>query len=265
MISPKKLLELASLFNLQPTFRAGIDAVLEGRCGSVVRGQQCARLDLGPFSMLGGDSTAPDARALAAEITFPRIFVASAPWHDLIREAHQDRDIELVQRTQFSPDAIDDIRVEALRKAPADVHISRLDAELLAAALDQLSPDLLIREVFETPEAFVSEGGFGFAATQEGRIVAAATSAIVSRRDIEVQINTAQKHQRRGLATAVGAAIVLESRARSLIPGWDTASPASERLARKLGFRVARYHEWLCLKEGAVSRALGSASDEQLS
>ncbi len=197
--------------------------------------------------MLGGDSTSVDAPSLVAEITFPRIFVDCSAWHALIREQHKKCELELVRRTQFSPDELDDTRLRDIRRVPRRMRIVPLDAALLRAALAQLSTDLLIEAMFQSPETFISAGGFGFAVVEEGRVLAAATSAIASRSHIEIQINTAAEHQRRGLATAVGSAIVLDARARGLEPGWDTASPASEGLARKLGFRAARNYEWLCL------------------
>jgi RimJ/RimL family protein N-acetyltransferase len=236
----------ASLFDTRLTFRAAIAAVLEGRCGSLTAAHDCARLDLGPFSMLGGEPTSVDARALLTGLTFPRIFVDSSAWHALIREHNMNCRFELDGRTQFSPDQLDDERLRNLRSVPREMRLVPLDAALLRAALDHLSTDLLIEAVFADPETFASAGGFGFAVVQEDRVLAAATSAIVSDRHIEIQINTAAEHHRKGLGTAVGAAIALASRARGLEPGWDTGSPASAGLARKLGFRVAGEHEWLC-------------------
>ena len=205
------------------------------------------RLDLEPFSMLGGDPTSVDAPSLVSGITYPRIFVDCSPWHATIREKQEKCEPELVRRTQFSPDQLDDVRLRELRRVSRTIELVPLDAAVLRAALAQLSTDLLIETMFVSPEAFVSAGGFGFAVMRENQVLAAATSVIVSRGHMEIQVNTAEGHQRQGLATAAGAAIALESRARGLAPGWDTASPASEGLARKLGFRVDREYEWLCL------------------
>ncbi|MDH3686530.1 MAG: GNAT family N-acetyltransferase [Myxococcales bacterium] len=243
----KKVVEIASLFDERSTFRAAIDAVLEERCGSIVAGRGCARLDLCPFSILAGDATAPDARSLVADITIPRIFVDGSEWHASIRERHTACALDLVRRTRFSADELDEEHLRALRRVPGEMRILPLDAASLHEAVTQLSSDLLIEAVSRDAEAFVSAGGFGFAVVQGEHFLAAATSAIVSDRHIEIQINTAAEHRRQGLATAVGAAIVLESRIRGLEPGWDTASPASAALARKLGFRAAREYEWLCV------------------
>ncbi len=198
--------------------------------------------------MLAGDPTSVDAPSLVAEITLPRIFVDCSAWHELIRARHEGCEVELVRRTQFSLDELDDEQLRANRQVPRGVRIVPLDAALLQTALAQLSADLLIEAMVQTPEIFISSGGFGFAVVHEDRVLAAATSAIISASHIEIQTNTAREYQRRGLATAVGAAIVLESRVRGLEPGWATASPASEGLARKLGFRPAREYEWLGLE-----------------
>lgn len=86
--------------------------------GSIVAGRACARLDLGPFSMLGGDSTSVDAASLVAEVTVPRIFVDCSSWHALVREHHKSGEFTLVRRTQFSPDELEDKRLQDIRRVP---------------------------------------------------------------------------------------------------------------------------------------------------
>ena len=232
------------------SFRAGIDAVLEGRCGAIVTAPGSKRLDLGPFSMLQGDPASEGAASLVKGVALPRIFVDCPAWHGLIREHNETRNFERVRRIEFSADRLNDERLWEMRHVPDGMQLLALDVSRLRDALDQVSADLLIQAVFPSPEAFDSGGGFGFAVVQHDRVLAAATSAIVSDRHIEIQINTSARHRRGGLATAVGAAIVLESRARGLEPGWDTESAASEGLARKLGYEVAREYEWLVLDAG---------------
>ena len=233
---------VAEIFAEKRVMRAAIDAVLEGRCGDAVIDGPCARLDLGFFAILAGDAAVAAAAPLVGAAPPPRVFIAADEWHDLIRRALPDAEPHVERRTRFSADGLEDTKLAALRGVPRRCRLEPLDADLLARALRDVSPDLLLGAVFGSPEAFAAGGGFGFAAVEQGRVLAAATSAIVAERRIEIQINTAEGRRRRGLATAVGAAIALEARRRGLDPGWDTGSAASHALARKLGYRPEEQH-----------------------
>lgn len=56
--------EIRTLFAGRTAFRALIDTVLESGRGNVVAGEECARLDLGPVSLLAGDPSSPDGERL---------------------------------------------------------------------------------------------------------------------------------------------------------------------------------------------------------
>lgn len=49
-------------------------------------------------------------------------------------------------------------------------------------------------------------------------------------------IDTKPEYRRKGLATAVGAALILECLQAGLYPSWDAASRISVALAEKLGY-----------------------------
>lgn len=96
---------LSSLFQDYRTLRGVIDAVLEGKLGTVtaddVEAPHVARLDLGCYAVLGGD----EAHALAAEL----ISAVRAPrellvpdrqgWRDLLHEIHGERLSDRPMRT----------------------------------------------------------------------------------------------------------------------------------------------------------------------
>lgn len=64
---------------------------------------------------------------------------------------------------------------------------------------------------------------------------------------IEIQINTNKAYRRMGLATAVGATLLVHCLEHGIDPHWDAGTPASERVAEKLGYLPDSTYEWLVL------------------
>ncbi|MDD5864526.1 MAG: GNAT family N-acetyltransferase [Firmicutes bacterium] len=95
--------------------------------------------------------------------------------------------------------------------------------------------------------------GLGVAALRGGEIVAGASSYCTYRGGIEIQIDTREDYRRRGLATACGAALILECERRGLYPSWDAENVASVALAEKLGYLFSHtypiYEISYCLTE----------------
>ena len=73
--------------------------------------------------------------------------------------------------------------------------------------------------------------GLGVAAIHEHGVAAAATTYALCSDKGEVAIATHPDHRGRGLATAVGAAMLLGCRRRGLTPHWNAFNPVSQRLA----------------------------------
>ncbi|CBZ28255.1 hypothetical protein, unknown function [Leishmania mexicana MHOM/GT/2001/U1103] len=80
--------------------------------------------------------------------------------------------------------------------------------------------------------------GIGFVALQRatGDIAADASSFAICDGGVEVEVDTAESHQRRGLALACSARLILECLKRGLYPNWDAHVPHSAHLAEKLGY-----------------------------
>lgn len=78
--------------------------------------------------------------------------------------------------------------------------------------------------------------GIGCVVTDHGIIAAGASSYSRYRTGIEIEIDTKPEYRRKGLATAVGAALILECLRAGLYPSWDAASRISVALAEKLGY-----------------------------
>ena len=97
---------------------------------------------------------------------------------------------------------------------------------------------------FENAQDYLRRG-VGVAALHHGELVGGASSYAVYSCGIEIQIQTREDFQRRGIALACGARLILECLDRGLYPSWDAANLESVSLARKLGYREAgAYVSW---------------------
>lgn len=252
MESPSRA-ELASLFVHHGHLRVVIDAVLQGYCGTAVASAgskaRVAQLTVGVFTFFGGDPTHPIAQTLVERLSGERIILCTEDvWQDVILRAHGER-IDTEQRLSFSSA---NLNLEHLRilmsRVPDRFHIERINVDLAQRICDEVSPDLLLPEVFASPVDF-TERGIGFCALTGGQMVCGATSAFICDEAIEIQINTHKAYRRMGLATAVGATLLVHCLEHGIDPHWDAGAPASERVAEKLGYVPDSAYEWYLLSE----------------
>ncbi len=96
---------------------------------------------------------------------------------------------------------------------------------------------------FASKAAYLEQGR-GFAVLKGGEPVAMASSYTVYREGIEIEIDTLEGERRKGLATALAAALILSCLQDGLYPSWDAANMDSVRLAEKLGYAFS--HEYCC-------------------
>ena len=91
--------------------------------------------------------------------------------------------------------------------------------------------------------------GLGFAVEREGELVAGCSSFTLAEGLVEIEIDTAKAHRRRGLARAAGAALILHCLDRGLQPCWDAANEGSAKLGVQLGFtQPLTYTAWYLKK-----------------
>jgi hypothetical protein len=242
---------IAPLFAGHSHLRAGVDSILQGNCGVAVANQGseavAAQLAIGPITFFGGDAHHPAASRLVTSLSGLRlIIVPDKAWRDLVYREHGEK-VKTETRLPFSSEALS---IAHLRKCAKRVargyRIARMDLALARRVNQEVNPDLILPEVFASPTDFV-ERGVGFCALRGHRLVCGATSALLSDKAIEIQINTIRDHRGQGLATAVGAALAAHCLERGVDPGWDTGSAASERVALKLGYVPRKRYDWLIL------------------
>ena len=93
--------------------------------------------------------------------------------------------------------------------------------------------------IFENFEKF-KKNGIGAVALFDGEVVSGASTYSFYDDGIEVQIDTREDHQRRGLALACGARLILECIKNDKYPSWDAKTKASVSLAEKLGYHFEK-------------------------
>ncbi|KAG5501039.1 hypothetical protein GH5_04628 [Leishmania sp. Ghana 2012 LV757] len=232
-----------------PGHSSMVRSALEGHMGEIaVRGSSAAatlaaRLTVGVFAFLAG---APDAE-LVNSVTASIVVPVQPDWIPLI-EAHlpalkpytrypmvattDSFDVKLLQRYAASCPA--GYVIVAITEAHAE-HARKMD----------WSSDLC--GSFRDAADFAARG-IGFVALERatGDIAAGASSFAICDGGIEVEVDTAESHRRRGLALACSARLVLECLKRGLYPSWDAHVPHSAHLAEKLGYaRGAPYRAYI--------------------
>ena len=226
--------------------------MLEGGVGSISLDDpiqpRAVRLSVGCYEIFGGD---PDrALGLARDFSAPceLIYGNDPGWRGFLLSVYgsrlADRPMEIFQLSLDVP------RLQAAVNALAPPY--RMQA-LTADWLDQLDAELQPHglQTYAGKNAFLAHG-FGFGAVLDGILACAATTYTCSATRAEIAIATRPAHQRKGLAFAVAARILLQCVERGITPAWSAANPVSKRLALRLGFRPAGICEVLYLHPGPI-------------
>lgn len=219
------------------------DAILEGGMGEVLVDDEdnphfvVLTLPKLKFFILGGDAAHPGARAYLKSLRFLSMMICTTPeLENLVKEIYQGRYVEQ-KRYSFTSESLDLGHLRTLvAKLPESYQIKPIDlplAEKITAEKSNFTSTHLIN--FSSPRDFI-ERGFGFCILQGDEIVCLASTFTVSEKGIEIQIDTRDKHQGRGLATVAGAQLAIHALEQGLDPNWDAANEKSSRLAQKLGY-----------------------------
>jgi GNAT superfamily N-acetyltransferase len=235
---PSEREALRALFADNKRDRVMIECVLEDRLGQAAadspEAPSVARLDHGVFTILGGDPHHPMAVDLLR--CKPILFVSpeSEEWGRLLESEYGEKAIPL-SFTAFDSRSLDANHLEALSGVPpSGYEVRKMDLPLAAQLLEDFDTDEFI-DSFESVEDFATRG-VGYLALHQGVIVSAATSFAASSKGIDIDIQTQPEHRRKGLATQVGARLLLDCLERQVEPHWLAANRASEGLALKLGY-----------------------------
>jgi len=231
--------------------RVLIDSVLEGHFGRAYAdsadGPAVARLDSGAFTMLGGNPRAAGVRDLLRVASVHYVTPQTAEWRATL-EGEFGPWLSTLPFVEFSAAALDRAHLLAFSRAlPAGFELRCVDQALAERLPADLGNDGFL-ECFHSIADFLKRG-IGYCVVCQGRIVSAATSMARSLWAIDIEIETAPGYRRRGLATAVGARLVVQCLEWGIKPCWLAANAASEGLARKLGYVRGSRYETLAIDE----------------
>ena len=219
------------------------DAILEGTMGRAIaddaESPHAAVLEAPnlQLSIVGGDAGHPSARRYMEQIPkHTALFFGSEGWVELVQSIHGGKLMEM-PRYAFTSEALDPEHLRTLAsRIPADYRLAQMDLDLaqrLGGERSRFAEDHMVN--FDSPKDFI-ERGFGFCLLHGDQIASVATTFAICHKGIEIQINTREEHQRKGLATVLAAHLIMHSLEKGLDPNWDAANESSVGLATKLGY-----------------------------
>lgn len=237
-LQPLEREPLRALFAENRRDRVLIECVLEDHLGEAIadsaEAPSVARLDYGVFTILGGDPQHPKALDLIRYKPIHFVSPESTEWSRLIKSEYGEKIIPLTFTAFYGP-LLDAQYLKSLTgKPPSGYEMRKMNLPLAAQLLKDFDTDEFI-DSFESLEDFATRG-VGYLALHKGVIVSAATSFAASSKGIDIDIQTQPEHRRKGLATQVGARLLLDCLKRQVEPHWLAANRASEKLALKLGY-----------------------------
>lgn len=197
----------------------------------------------GDFVFPAGDAHTPEAKQLLSclkaklDTRFAIITPQNEAWSQLIQQVFGDK-VKAGERyaIQKDKDAFDAVHLSRLAASlPEGVTLAPISGDLYDQMMAQdWSCDFCSQ--FAGKEDFAKRG-LGIVALYQGGVIGGASSYIVYRGGIEIEVDTRSDWRRKGIATACCAALVLACLEKGWYPSWDAANRESVALATKLGYR----------------------------
>ncbi|MEO4051906.1 GNAT family N-acetyltransferase [Solibacillus sp. CAU 1738] len=196
-----------------------------------------AQITVGIFVFFAGNPNTKEAKELLYNLPdFTLAIVESEEWKNLIETVHNGA-TEKFQRHRFkkNPEHLDRKHIQNLLSLlPEGYEIKRIDRNIAKSpSFHELSEDFISQ--FDSIDDFINRG-VGYAILNEGQVVSAATSFSIYDDGIEVEVASHPSHRRKGLATVVASALILDCLDRGKYPSWDGANSEFVELAQKLGY-----------------------------
>ena len=243
-LQPNQLQVADTLYRNYPYLHGYVASALSGEMGTVaVDDLECptvGHITLAWANILAGDATTPAAEALLKEILPNTILIPeNARWVDAFygRWGHRLEKWRRItcERGVWSIDKLRGFE----RQLPADYSIRQVSCPEEVKGLIQMGDGLIDFPNYPTPEDFLNRG-IGFIIERNGEIVSGCTAYAVGGGKFDISVTTRQEHQRRGLAQAVAARMILYCLQEGIEPCWDAPSEAGGNLGKKLGYTYAR-------------------------
>ena len=187
---------------------------------------------VGCFAFLAGE---PDKELL---INKPDGFVIMVPqderWSELIEDCFPDA--RKVTRYAIRKDTVfdKDRLAEMTAGLPEGYGLRKIDSDIYDLCVkDPVTADFV--SAFGSKENYLDLGR-GIVILKDGKIVSGASSYTRYKDGIEIEVDTVETERRKGLATAVCAALILACLEEGLYPSWDAHDMNSVQLAKRFGY-----------------------------
>lgn len=240
------LWQLKKLFPEDVPYKLFIDSVLQGYQGKAFvdceTNPSVARLQIGPFNVLGGNSKSDTADEIISGAQKDGYFMGDSFWEEKIKTVYEGRFIVHARHT-FDLRKLDKEKLRKLgEQVPEGIEIRKIGKEEKERIGKEVSHNLTFYEAF-------LDKGIGYCAIHNDRLVGGVATAINSKHAIQFQIDTIPEYRNRGIGTVLGAHIILYYLEKGIEPHWETADAASERLAIKLGYEEGIKYNWIEITE----------------
>ena len=235
------------LFHDYPYLRGYVAAVLSGEMGAAfvddVDHPTVGQLTLGWPHIFAGDATSRASEAMLREISPQATLIgADTTWADAFRRIWGNQLVPW-KRIAFGTGDWNPKTLTALTQwLPKGYTLKQVTTSTEVEGLTRVVDWLVDRRNYPTPEDFLNRG-VAFAVEFKGQIVSGCTSYAIGGGKFDLGIATLPEHQRRRLAQAVAARMVLYCIEHDIEPCWDAGNRTDAReteisaaLAQKLGF-----------------------------
>lgn len=214
---------------------------LQGHMGNAwvndLENPKVAQITVGIFTFYAGDSNAKETEELLRNIP-ERILVIvnSDEWKKRLETFHE-RKIDKFLRYKFKRNAemFNRLKLQSFITAlPKGYELRKIDEHIANdPTLHNVSEDFTSQ--FRSIDDYVNRGT-GYCILYNGEVVCGASSYSIYDDGIEIEVATDLDHRRKGLATVVSAALILDCLENGKYPNWDAANSTSAKLAEKLGY-----------------------------
>lgn len=248
MIALKKGQEQQIQFLFQYTDETLVLSFLQGHMGSgwcdQIENPTCAQIIIGDFIFFAGDYQSSVAPLLVQNLPPSRgnewilMIPENEGWEVLIESCYPSQSHRFHRFATKKDTIFDQERLQSFTdQLPEEYQLVRMNKPLYYKCQEiPWLKDLCSQ--FPTAEDYLARG-IGFCVLQGDNIVGGVSSYTIYSEGLEIEIDIAKEHRRKGLATTCAARMILECLNQGKYPSWDAANEKSIALAKKLGYEFS--------------------------
>ncbi len=217
----------------------------------------CARILVGDFCFLAGEPEGVEVQDFLYHglegmdrskfIWIPQNNI----WEQAVRQSgnfeQSTRYALCKNKNQFKTEILQ----EYCNQLPSQYEFREINEELYYQLLKELWTQDFVSNYKNVLE-FLNHG-LGVLVLEGSNIIAGASAYTHYDGGIEVEIATREEYRRQGLATIVGARLILECLALDLYPNWDAANLYSLAVAKKLGYELSHEYPVFIMKNNIAT------------